>query len=134
MADQNNSLTDQERAELEQLRAEKAARQEQEAAQRERAELEQLRAEKVQQAQRAAEDAQLEQARQRMEPDDDLRMPVAQKIVLAICFVLLIAGIIYVVTAPMSAWLYAAGLAPRHSLCVPWRFFVEGSSIDGRHL
>ena len=63
MADQNNSLTDQERAELEQLRAEKAARQEQEAAQRERAELEQLRAEKVQQAQRAAEDAQLEQAR-----------------------------------------------------------------------
>lgn len=77
MADQNNSLTDQERAELEQLRAEK-----------------------VQQAQRAAEDAQLEQARQRMEPDDDLRMPVAQKIVLAICFVLLIAGIIYVVTAP----------------------------------
>lgn len=77
MADQNNSLTDQERAELERLRAEK-----------------------VQQAQRAAEDAQLEQARQRMEPDDDLRMPVAQKIVLAICFVLLIAGIIYVVTAP----------------------------------
>lgn len=100
MADQNSSLTDQERAELEQLRAEKAARQEQEAAQRERAELEQLRAEKARQAQRAAEDAQLEQARQRMEPDEDLRMPVAQKIVLAICFVLLIAGIIYVVTAP----------------------------------
>ncbi|MCF6414264.1 hypothetical protein I7648_11230, partial [Collinsella tanakaei] len=46
MADQNSTpLTDEERAELEALRAEKAAREEAERARKERAELEALRAE-----------------------------------------------------------------------------------------
>lgn len=46
MTDQNTPLTDEERAELEALRAEKARREEEERARRERAELEALRAER----------------------------------------------------------------------------------------
>ena len=114
MADNAQPLTDEERAELEALRAEKAARLEREQAERDRAELEALRAEQaeadqakaeriqaenVQAAQahtaasaqqRAAEaerDRQIREARERgeklMMPDDDLRMPVGQKVVLA---------------------------------------------------
>ena len=84
MAD-NAGLTDEERAELEQLRAEKAARQ-QDAA--ERAELERLRAQRAEaEAARAAQerDAEaLERGRRLMQPDDDdLRMPLGQKIVIA---------------------------------------------------
>lgn len=76
MAQTDGALTEEERAELEQLRAEKAAREDAERARRERAELERLRAER---AARAEE----ERARSLMEPGDDLSMPVGQKIVLA---------------------------------------------------
>ena len=111
MADDYKPLSDDERAELEELRAEKARRQQAEKARRERAELERLRAEKAhgqaeprrrapaagQPPQRAVrrrtvtpeEAAQIErdkELRERnakiMEPDDDLNMPLAQKIVL----------------------------------------------------
>lgn len=111
MADGAQPLTDEERAELEALRAEKAARLEREQAERERAELEALRAESAQAkagespaqgavtqrqsqpattAQRrveSSEDRRIREARARgeklMKPDDDLRMPTGQKFVLA---------------------------------------------------
>lgn len=100
MASPDNGLSDQERAELEQLRAEKEQREAAAAAARERAELEQLRAEKAAHEDDAAHAARVEAARQKMEPGDDMRMPAAQKILLAICVVLFIAAIWYVVTAP----------------------------------
>ena len=109
MADEVLPLTDDERAELEALRAEKAAREEQARAARERAELEALRAEREQaQAERRSasarpssspaparpsqaeldQDRRIREQRERgarlMEPDDDLRMPLGQKIVLAV--------------------------------------------------
>ena len=90
-------LSDSERAELEQLRAEKAAREEAAAAARERAELEQLRQEQEQADHDAAVDARIEAARQRMEPDDDLKMPMAQKIILLICIVIFIVVLCYFV-------------------------------------
>lgn len=90
MAD-NDGLTEAERAELEQLRAEKAAREEAARQSAERAELERLRAEKSRNARDAAEDAHIAEARERgrkmMVPDDDdedLRMPVGQKMVLGV--------------------------------------------------
>ena len=100
MADEVRPLSDEERAELEALRAEKAAREERERVARERAELEALRSESAQQRQpakreaaataaRAAaaeEDRRIREQRERgaklMEPDDDLRMPLGQKLVL----------------------------------------------------
>ncbi len=93
MADQ--PLSDSERAELEQLRAEKAARQEAAEAARERAELEQLRQEQEQADRDAAFDQRIEAARQRMEPDDDLKMPLAQKIILLICIVIFVVVLFY---------------------------------------
>lgn len=108
MSDQITPLTDDERAELEALRAEKAAREERERVARERAELEELRREhEAQSAKPAAtaarpqqaapqrvrraeteEDRRIREARARgtqlMEPDDDLRMPLGQKIVLGV--------------------------------------------------
>lgn len=87
MAD-NDGLTEAERAELEQLRAEKAAREEAGRQAAERAELERLRAEKSKSAREAAEDASIAEARARgrklMEPDEDLKMPAGQKMVLGI--------------------------------------------------
>jgi len=81
MAD-TSPLTDEERAELEELRAQKAAREE--AAQRE--ELERLRSERAAAEANAAEDARIAEVRERnrklMEPDDDLKMPLGQKVVL----------------------------------------------------
>ena len=109
MADEAQPLTDEERAELEALRAEKAARLEREQAERERAELEELRAERAQAAVKtatpvrgraddAAEDRRIREARERgeklMMPDDDLRMPMGQKIVLATIAVLIILAVI----------------------------------------
>lgn len=92
MAD-DGGLTDEERAELEQLRAEKAARQRSQQAARERAELEELKAEKRRAAQDAQQDARIAQARAKgralMEPDeadDDIHMPTGQKVVLAAIF------------------------------------------------
>ena len=86
MAD-NSGLTDQERAELEELRAERAARQQAEKDAAERAELERLRAQRTEsEAERAAvaRDAEArERGRKLMQPDeDDLRMPLGQKIVI----------------------------------------------------
>lgn len=80
-------LTDDERRELEELRAEKAKRQETAKAAQERAELEHLRSEKAQAAKEQEEirreQAQRERGRQLMEPDDDLKMPLGQKITIA---------------------------------------------------
>ena len=120
MADQAQPLSDEERAELEALRAEKAERERQEQAVRERAELEALRAERAQAqqsqavrqprpaarvARRAgdAEDRRIREQRERgaqlMEPDDDLRMPLGQKVVLAVLalLVLIVIGMNFLV-------------------------------------
>ena len=95
---ETDGLTQAEREELEQLRAEKAAREAAAAKAAERAELEQLRAEKAKATQSAAvqaraqqqaaqDAADLERARKLMEPDeDDLKMPTGQKIVIAAIF------------------------------------------------
>lgn len=87
MAD--DSLTPEERAELEQLRAEKAERERRSQAARERAELEQLKAERARADKDAREDARIAEAKARgralMEPDEDdedIRMPAGQKMVL----------------------------------------------------
>lgn len=92
----NEGLSEEERAELEQLRAEKAAREQAERDAAERAELDRLRAEKKraaiaekasrEEASRAAQlAADREHARKIMEPDeDDLKMAPGQKIVIAV--------------------------------------------------
>ena len=124
MADsQNTPLTDAERAELEELRAEKARREEEERARQERAELEALRAERAAAeasaapapksapaprpaVRRAPEPASAPQAGdktfgQRMVTtdvtDDDgvPAMPPAQKIILAVCALLVLAFVIW---------------------------------------
>lgn len=86
MSDQNMGLSDEERAELEALRAEKAKREEAERARRERSELERLKAERARSAREREKDERTRQIREHnaklMEPDDDLRMPVGQKLVL----------------------------------------------------
>ena len=86
MAD-NSGLSDQERAELELLRAEKAAREQAEKDAADRAELERLRAQRASaEADREAlarEAAARDRGRKLMQPDeDDLRMPLGQKVVL----------------------------------------------------
>ncbi len=86
MAD-TSGLTDEERAELEQLRAEKAARESAARDAAERAELERLRAQRAASEQeRAAERrdaAARERGRRLMQPDDEeLRMPLGQKVVI----------------------------------------------------
>ena len=83
-------LSDEERAELEELRAEKAALEAAERARKERAELERLRAQSAQREaiaqQEAMADARARAARERaskfMEPGVDLSMPLGQRIVL----------------------------------------------------
>ncbi|OUO35261.1 hypothetical protein [Olsenella sp. An290] len=94
MADETG-LTDEERAELEQLRAEKAARERAQRDAAERAELERLRRQREEgEAERARleRDASArERGRRLMEPDDDLRMPLGQKVViLAVVLVALV--------------------------------------------
>lgn len=80
-------LSDEERAELEALRAERAEREAQEQARRERAELARLKAERERLHRESAQDARDREIRERnaklMEPDKDLNMPLGQKIVLA---------------------------------------------------
>ena len=95
MAD-TSGLTDEERAELEQLRAEKAARESAARDAAERAELERLRRQKAEdEAMRASleRDAEArERGRALMEPDDDdLRMPLGQKVV-----ILVVVGVVVV--------------------------------------
>lgn len=100
-------LSEAEREELEELRAQKAAREARELALKERAELEELRAEQSRRESAAVknrrnnDDIRLSQreheARLRgkklMEPGDDLSMPLGQKIVL-IAVALIVVGII----------------------------------------
>lgn len=85
---EDRGLTDEERAELEALRAEKAAREEAARADAERAELARLRAQKAageaERRQMERDAAARERGRKLMEPDeDDLRMAPGQKIVIA---------------------------------------------------
>ena len=101
-------LSDDERAELEALRAEKARREEAERARRERAELEALRAE-AKSSQRpsskldavAAQDPADKTFGQRMvtssETDDDglPAMPPAQKIIIAVCIIAALGFVVY---------------------------------------
>lgn len=93
MALDDAPLSAEERAELEELRAEKARREEELQARREREELARLKAERARSEQErtrleqeAAEDRRIAELRARnarlMEPDEDLRMPLAQKLVL----------------------------------------------------
>ena len=82
MADENAPLTDEERSELERLRAEKAARERAAADAAQKAELERLRIEQAEAEQDARDAAARERAREYMEPDEDLKMPAAQKLVL----------------------------------------------------
>ncbi len=84
---ERNGLTDEERAELEQLRAEKAARERAARDAAERAELEHLRRQKARGAAERAQARRDAEARERgralMEPDeDDLKMPLGQKVVI----------------------------------------------------
>ena len=107
MQSEATPLTDEERAELESLRAEKAAREEAERAREERAELERLRAEQRASEQRAPErqveeHASPEQRREKsiMEPGDDLSMPTGQKIVLAAIAAIVLAVILLTFFGP----------------------------------
>ena len=82
MADET-PLTDEEREELRRLRAEKAARERAQADAAQKAELERLRVER--------------------EPDDDLKMPVGQKIVLLALAVIVALFVISVVGGGLIA-------------------------------
>ena len=81
-------LSDDERAELERLRADAAARERAAADAAQRAELERLREQKRRAEADAAADERdayrRERAREMMEPGDDLKMPLAQKIMLLV--------------------------------------------------
>lgn len=92
MADSPAPLSDEERAELETLRAEKSREEELRRAQRERAELAQLKAERERALRDAQASARAREIRERnsklMEPDDDLRMPLGQRAVLVVLTVL----------------------------------------------
>ena len=83
MADET-PLTDEEREELKRLRAEKAARERARADAAQKAELERLRAEQAEADVEARDAERRERAREYMEPDEDLKMPVGQKIVLLV--------------------------------------------------
>ena len=99
----NMPLSDAERAELEELRAQKAEREALEQARRERAELERLRAERDRELTgdtgARSDDGSQEQlsARERgrrlMEPGEDLSMPLGQKIVLVAVALIVLAVI-----------------------------------------
>ena len=99
MAD-TTPLSDDERAELERLRADKARREQAAAQARERAELESLRAEREHARADAAADRRdaerRERAREMMEPDEDLKMPLAQKLVLFLAAVIIAAIVLYI--------------------------------------
>ncbi|WP_278590181.1 hypothetical protein [Olsenella uli] len=92
MADSPAPLSDEERAELETLRAEKSREEELRRAQRERAELARLKAERERALRDAQASARAREIRERnsklMEPDDDLRMPLGQRAVLVVLTVL----------------------------------------------
>ena len=95
MAAENGGLSDDERRELEELRAEKARREEAQQAQRERAELKRLKAEQERTHAEVEKDRKARELRERnaklMAPDDDLRMPTGQKVVLLALAVIAVA-------------------------------------------
>ncbi len=101
MDENKGTLTDEERKELEELRAEKRARAKREQEARDAAELNQLREEKKRseldkaEAERIA--AQREKGRELMEPDDDLHMPLGQKIVLVVVAAIAVAFILSII-------------------------------------
>lgn len=103
MADETTPLTDEERSELEALRAEKEKREASAKAAKERTELERLRAQQARAEHDAAEDARIreikEKTRDFVEPDDDYKMPLMQKIVLIVLAVIVI---IFVVEAGLK--------------------------------
>lgn len=95
MATNEAPLTEEERAELEALRAEKAQREQDEQARKEREELARLKAEKARAAHNADEERRIAEVRARnakiMEPDEDLHMPLGQKIVLIVLAIVVVA-------------------------------------------
>ena len=101
MDENKGTLTDEERKELEELRAEKRARAQKEQEARDAAELHRLREEKQRSEHEKAEAeriaAQREKGRELMEPDDDLRMPLGQKIVLIAIAVIAVAFILSII-------------------------------------
>ncbi len=103
MADDQMPLTADERAELEQLRAEKLERERAERARRERAELEQLRSERAVRNQTSSVETtggSRPEKRSIMEPDDDLSMPLGQKIVLVALALVVLAIVAAFVFSP----------------------------------
>lgn len=97
--DTSDTLSDSERRELEQLRAEKKAAEAAQKAAQEREELERLRSQKQAREQDAAREAQIAAARahgaELMEPDDELHMPKGQKIVIALIVLFVLAFVVY---------------------------------------
>lgn len=95
---EDSPLSEEERAELEQLRAEKAAREQAQKDAAERAELERLREEQERSERERAEDERIAQQKARgrelMEPDDDLKMPLGQKIALVLIVVFAIVALL----------------------------------------
>lgn len=103
MTDEQAPLTAAERAELEQLRAEKLERERAEQARRERAELEQLRSENAARKRGPHADDVGERRTERrsiMEPDDDLSMPLGQKIVLVAIALIVLAIVVVFAFSP----------------------------------
>ena len=101
MSDDMHTLSEDERAELERLRQEKKLREAQAQAAAERAELERLRAEQaqaksVEQERKEAEHIAEVRAKLMQPDEDDLRMPIGQKIV--IISVVLLAILFFIAT------------------------------------
>ena len=97
MTDEQRPLTAAERAELEQLRAEKRERERAAQARREWAELEQLRSMHDAYARKADVGGAKEERKGKrsiMEPDDDLSMPLGQKIVLVAIALIVLAIVV----------------------------------------
>lgn len=99
MADSTKPLSDDERRELEELRAEKARSERERQARRDRAELERLKAERERARVESERDRRARELGEKnarlMEPDDDLNMPKGQKVVL-VCLAILVVAIVLV--------------------------------------
>ncbi len=95
MPGRDEGLSAEERAELEALRAERDRRQAGERARQEREELERLKAQRERAEREAAKDEHARELRERnaraMEPGEDLSMPRAQRYVLAVLGLLVLA-------------------------------------------
>ncbi|MGN0075907.1 MAG: hypothetical protein ACI38Z_02920 [Parafannyhessea sp.] len=101
MADSTKPLSDDERRELEELRAEKARKEQERKARRDRAELERLKAERKRAMAETERDRRARELGERnarlMEPDEDLNMPKGQKVVLVSLAILVVAIILVTV-------------------------------------